>query len=923
MEFTTASEQKIEQFISNHSCSYYDSYFDDNVDYQTFYQLSILRSGLYSWYEFKTDSTLLEIDGGYGALTGVFLSRCSKVKVTQENQKKAECIRKRYGKADNLEIYQGSIKSLREERFDYIVINGGLNKFTAASYLAEIRERFLKKDGTLLLAVDNRFGLRYLCGARDRSTMLPFDGLNFYPKGCNSYSFSRQELKELLHEVGFASIKFYYPLPDAQFPQLVYTDELLPKKNLKERLIPYYETADSLIAYELELYDDIVENGMFPFVANSFLVECSQSGHFSTVNYAAISTDRGEKNAFVTAIHGDGWVTKKELSPEGKNSRIQIMNHIMDLKNHGIPVVPHEMQQDGIVMPFIEAETYSNYIKKLFKENPEQVKIEIERLYKYILGSSVHIDATDNAMLTDETKELDWGVILKKAYIELIPLNCFYNKGDLLFFDQEFLRENYPAKYILFRALYYIYGFTTGAENQIPLSYFMQKYGLVELWSIFVEEENRFLQQIRNHKRYAQFYKWTKVNYEQMQANAMILCKEDGGMETYPISAKKKELFKVQMDLLIIFRQLCEKHGLTYFLAYGTLLGAVRHHGFIPWDDDIDVVMPRKDYEKLQEVAMEELEYPYFLQTPKNDSYFYCGYSRLRNSETTAVEDSTWGSRSNLGIWIDIIPLDYIDSDSKKNEKVIEKKLFYQGLLFAKTYGSQKEQMADICPFQWKWYRRLSAIFTRKFLCHKVDSLIRKCGTSTSPYVAMLGGYNRKPQRFYKEDFASTLTMEFEKEEFSVPVGWDRYLQTAKGKDYMTLPPVEKRVSHHAGVFKAGMPYKKFNQKYIDIFEDITDKTIVLFGSGMMFEHYMAHYGNKYTPTFLVDNDKNKWGSYRHGIEIKSPEALLEVLQGTLRLIICNIHYKEIEKQLKEMGIDDCRIYVQEKEWIFATEEKE
>ena len=90
--------------------------------------------------------------------------------------------------------------------------------------------------------------------------------------------------------------------------------------------------------------------------------------------------------------------------------------------------------------------------------------------------------------------------------------------------------------------------------------------------------------------------------------------------------------------------------------------------------------------------------------------------------------------------------------------------------------------------------------------------------------------------------------------------------------------------------------------------------------AGMMFEDYMKKWGNKYRPDFLVDNDENKWGRRRQGIEIKSPKEILEVPEHKRHLIICSFYYKEIQKQLEEMGIKDYHVYVQHAQWIIEAE---
>lgn len=148
--------------------------------------------------------------------------------------------------------------------------------------------------------------------------------------------------------------------------------------------------------------------------------------------------------------------------------------------------------------------------------------------------------------------------------------------------------------------------------------------------------------------------------------------------EEYVVSDMMKKVWAVELDLLRVFDEVCKKYALKYYAAFGTLLGAVRHKGFIPWDDDLDIFMLRDDYEKLKLVAKEEFKGKYYFQ----DWYNSCGrtwiFSKLRNSETTAVEYPEKGPEFNQGIFIDIFPLDEFDDGVHVNPefKRIQKDLF-------------------------------------------------------------------------------------------------------------------------------------------------------------------------------------------------------------------------------------------------------
>ena len=146
----------------------------------------------------------------------------------------------------------------------------------------------------------------------------------------------------------------------------------------------------------------------------------------------------------------------------------------------------------------------------------------------------------------------------------------------------------------------------------------------------------------------------------------------------YTVTRKMKEVWAVELDLLKEFKRVCNKYDLKYCADGGTLLGAIRHQGFIPWDDDLDIAMLRKDFEKLNEVAPAEFKKPYFWQTEETDKGSARGHAQLRNSDTTGIIKNEYehqrNNNFNQGIFIDIFPFDtVIDSEEKLAEQDLKR----------------------------------------------------------------------------------------------------------------------------------------------------------------------------------------------------------------------------------------------------------
>lgn len=247
---------------------------------------------------------------------------------------------------------------------------------------------------------------------------------------------------------------------------------------------------------------------------------------------------------------------------------------------------------------------------------------------------------------------------------------------------------------------------------------------------------------------------------------------------------KEKEL-----ELLKAFISVCEQLDLTYFVVGGTLLGAVRHKGFIPWDDDIDIGMLRPDYDIFVAKAQEMLPDHIFLQTVDTDPEYLANFAKLRHSGTAFIETAVKNRKMNHGIFIDIFPLDYYPDSSAARH------LFqFRNKMYSTRIGAEYESIT---------YSRLhKAIhFVLKGLfpnvnkvLHKRDKLLKTY--SSGSYVAShCGAWGKKeivPARWYQE----TATVEFEGLQVTAPKDHHAWL-THYYNDYMQLPPVEKRTSHH------------------------------------------------------------------------------------------------------------------------------
>lgn len=257
----------------------------------------------------------------------------------------------------------------------------------------------------------------------------------------------------------------------------------------------------------------------------------------------------------------------------------------------------------------------------------------------------------------------------------------------------------------------------------------------------------------------------------------------------YKISSEMKKVWAVQIDLLEQVKKICKKHGLKYFADSGTLIGAIRHKGYIPWDDDIDLVMMRNDYNKFMEYAKSELEFPYFLQTVYTDKDIMRAHAQLRNSKTTGYMPYEKNRPYNKGIFIDIFPLDVIPEDPQLKKFSLKIKFKWKLLNNLVNYKYNKKNIVSwakhyliVKPLTlWMDYKILYANYER--LCSQYNN----SEFNRVSYIAYSHG--KKKHIWNKEWFDSAKEVDFEFTKINIPVGYNERLKTEYG-DYMVIKNV-------------------------------------------------------------------------------------------------------------------------------------
>lgn len=256
------------------------------------------------------------------------------------------------------------------------------------------------------------------------------------------------------------------------------------------------------------------------------------------------------------------------------------------------------------------------------------------------------------------------------------------------------------------------------------------------------------------------------------------------------ITEERKMIWAILLDLLREFQRICSLHDLTYFAICGSALGAVRHNGFIPWDDDIDVAMPRPDYEKLKQLK-NEFKFPYNLVWPETEQENGYSYIKLRNSNTSGLSIDFSNLKIDHGLFLDIFPLDKAEIDSYILTQERIKELIIQNSRAMKLVSYSRKMNLD------------SNIERGIFLnCYKeIEGIAKKDNLLPCNKLALrtISFYSPEKLIWDKEIFIDFLEVPFEEINIKIPIGWEKLLETNYG-EWKQFPPLENRGNWHNNV---------------------------------------------------------------------------------------------------------------------------
>lgn len=441
-------EDEMLDIAKNRSRVEYQSIIEERASWPIMYHFSSQRANIVDWIPMDPDAKVLEIGSGCGAITGALSKKAKTVTCVELSKKRSLINAYRNQDCDNVTIKVGNFKDIEptlDSDFDYCFLIGVFEY--GQSYIGGDTpyEDFLKivrkhTKGKIVIAIENRFGLKYWAGCKEDHVGKYFSGLEGYSASDGVKTFTNQGLKKIFASCGENDYQFYYPYPDYKFMNTIFSDRRLPKMGelcLNDR---NFDRDRVKLFDEKNVFDAILEDGMFDIYSNSFLVIL---GGKSEVTYARYSNDRADEYKIVTElveIDGRKLLKKRALCEEGK-AHLKKMNENGNLlakryENSGLDICPSKLVAEGgeILFPYVEGVALSTLMDERLAAG------DIEGFEK---------------LFDEYVKRIGFNEDADVADMDLVFSNILVNGKNWTVIDYEWVEnKSVPTREIAFRALY-------------------------------------------------------------------------------------------------------------------------------------------------------------------------------------------------------------------------------------------------------------------------------------------------------------------------------------------------------------------------------------------------------------------------------------------------------------------------------------
>lgn len=445
--------------------------------------LSDIRENILNWYNFKEEASILELNAHYGEITGMLSKRVQTIVAIEENRKCASIIEKRHKDKRNLEIIVGNFENVNlQEKFDYIVIIGMEEKIEKA---IQYSKKHLKENGKMLIAVNNKFGVRAWITTKEEEKVIYNDNTTI----------TKNKLEKILEGM---NLEFYYPLPNYKMPNIIYTKKYMPTPSNIYRDITYKD--ENVNFKEVEAYKKIIENNPkdFEYFANSFLVEASYCKQNNTdIKFITFSNMRKDEYRIKTIIK-EKEVYKSEVNEKSKKHIENIKENINLLNELRINTLD-SYDKEKIISKYVNEKTLEDILIEVLKSQGKEAFINEIKEYTNFLKEKLQIipNAENNVFkkykIELENTSLQNLTFVKYGLWDLIFQNCFIINNEYYFYDQEWKEENIPVEYIIYRAIIYFHE----SKRYISDEEIFEKLEITNYIEIFKKLDDKIQEKIR------------------------------------------------------------------------------------------------------------------------------------------------------------------------------------------------------------------------------------------------------------------------------------------------------------------------------------------------------------------------------------------------------------------------------------------
>lgn len=502
-------ENYILELVKNKK-TYSDVTVDENF-FPIFYHLSPERENIINWYPFKKTDEILEVGAGCGAITGVLCRNTKSVTSIELSKRRSHINFIRNEQYHNLEIIVGNLNDIELERkYDYAILNGVFEyamSFTDGedpyvSFLTQII-KYLKPSGKILIAIENRLGLKYFSGATEDHTNRYYDGLNEYRDNHFVRTFSKTELQHIIQKCGITKWKFYYPYPDYKFPTEIFTDENVNDDNFGK---PYSEYQGSRVKLfnEIKMIKTFRAEGVMGSFTNSFLVEICLSSDIecSSVIYAKLNNYRKDRYCIATIIleeKGQYIAKKIPLHEYAKEHIKRTYKNNEKMKRQGFKTLGTYLVNEELHCSYINSENMDmEFERYLDIKDKVQIKNQLTNIYlwlkskaenKYNIYSPQFVECFGRSMIDGDF------LCLNPCNIDLTLDNLIWDNNEYVVIDLEWVFDFWiPVQFVMWRLLNEWYSKHPYAEEVLPRKEIYEDFEITE-WMLecFNEWANHFL----------------------------------------------------------------------------------------------------------------------------------------------------------------------------------------------------------------------------------------------------------------------------------------------------------------------------------------------------------------------------------------------------------------------------------------------